>query len=175
MTRTVGSIPCGFPKLLITNVSKPTGNLILYDDRLVFARVAKPGGRPSRRQGTEHYQRAASEQAEAPAAELVARHRRNWQVVYADIACARYGTYRGQSSMPDSGGMPALGRMKLELVDGTVKHFGHLWDGGSASEDVLRSALGEKLTTLGDLVQERNALPGWRGRIWRIMNWKPGR
>jgi hypothetical protein len=174
MTGTVGWISSGYPKLFITNVSKP-GNLILYEDRLVFARVEKRGRGSAGRQGGEHYERAASEQAEVPAADLVARDRRNWQVAYAELNRARYGTYRAQASMPDSGGMPALGRLKLELGDGTVKNFGHLWDGGSASEDLLRRVLGEKLTTMGDSAQERNALPGWRGRRWRILNWKPRR
>jgi len=171
MSTVIGWIPNAYPVRGAVGQATPAGNgnLILYDDCLVFASLVGVrlliGGllAGSVRKKVEG---AAPEQAKLSPEELVAQHSHSWRVAYADLADAEYETEGGGGESAGrvvaggvGGKMPKwrVEILTLKLLDGTTKRVVHQISSNSSgwfsktktypdSEDLLRRALGDKLT-----------------------------
>jgi hypothetical protein len=143
------------------------GNLIVYDDCLVFAAVRRPLVnsvlnipelvRPSSRDS--RFDSLGREQAQLAPDELVARSRHNWLIRSEDVVRAVLGTSRGAGGPAGDdvvdlvlGAGLALGASTAQTLRVHLSGYRTrmcpfvegIW--GDAENDLLRSALGDKLT-----------------------------
>jgi hypothetical protein len=130
------------------------GNLVVYDDCLVFVRLSRRdalraslsgGGRNDR---VDHL---AESQASLTPDELVSQNPGSWVVGYEEVACARYsaGTWGdpGLAAALGSGTVEApMESLSIELIDGSTKRLLRGTSVRGPGRDLLGRALGEKLT-----------------------------
>jgi hypothetical protein len=136
-----------------------SGNLLVYDDCLVFVTNSWRHFLPSLIFPGRVHDRLAAEQSERAPDELVARKRRNWMVHRDDVAEASFGTTRSGGggtggdtvvdlvlSVASAGSAVTKRTLEIELNGETRSkdpRVAGLW--GDAEIDLLRRALGDKL------------------------------